>query len=89
VGSLPKLVGTGAVVALVVALTGLLLARAWYHDDACTIEAWKCDLGGVGFAVGLYAGVAAAALLAAFAIALGVSAASRRSRRAKGVPPAD
>jgi hypothetical protein len=30
---------------------GLLVASAWYHDDACTIEPYQCRFGTIGFSV--------------------------------------
>ena len=67
---LMKLIGTLAAASVCIALAGFLLAAAWYHDDACSIEDWKCDLGGIGFNLAIYAGVPAALFL----VVLGVSA---------------
>ena len=74
--------GLGAL-ALCVALAGLLLASAWYHDDACPIEGWKCDAGGIGLSLLVYGGLAAALLLLLFA-ASAIASAVRRRRASAG-----
>ena len=33
---------------------------SWYHDDACTIEEWKCDAGAIGFFFALWSTAAGA-----------------------------
>ena len=68
---------TLAATSLALAVAGFFLSRAWYHDDACTIEEWKCDAGGIGFALAPYAAVAAILLLAVLAAGRMIRAAAR------------
>ena len=57
------LISVYAVLTIVtIAAAGAALAGGWYHDDACGIEQWKCDLGTYGFTaffLSLFSGAAA------------------------------
>ena len=47
-----------------IAAVGAALTSGWYHDDACGVEQWKCDLGSYGFTavfLSLFSGAAALA----------------------------
>jgi hypothetical protein len=78
VSSFAKLIGVLAAASACIAVAGILLSQAWYHDDACTFEQWKCDLGNIGFTVAIYLGVAAVILLVVFVAATALSIARRR-----------
>ena len=71
-----------------IAAAGAALTGGWYHDDACGIEQWKCDLGSYGFTVvflSLFSGAAALAWLIAELVAGAIRGwgARRRSHRAE------
>jgi ABC-type transport system involved in cytochrome c biogenesis permease subunit len=66
-----------AVGVLVLAALGLLLASAWYADDACPTAQWKCDFGSLGVVmVGLALPIGA--VVAVVALVLWIVAARRR-----------
>ena len=66
------------VVALVVAVVGVIAARAWYADDACPRAEVLCEVGSLGFGAVIVLGPAGA-----LAVTIGGSGAwARRRRRA-------
>ncbi len=72
-----KLLGLATAICVVGIAVGVPLANAWYADDACQIDAWKCDLGSIGFAIAFLGAIGAVAFGLASLI-LGLAYAWRR-----------
>jgi hypothetical protein len=67
-----------AVAILVLAGVGLLLASAWYADDACATAQWKCGFGSLGLLIVTVA-LPVGAAVAAVALLLWIGYAARRT----------
>ena len=78
---LSRLSAVAGVVSLALGLGGLAVARAWYNDDACTIEQYQCTLGTIGFS-GAFLLIPLGALLLVLAGLVTVLIRARRTRAA-------
>ena len=65
-------------VLVVVSALGYAVAETWYHDDACYIAEWKCEVGDLGFAAFFWGGALGGLSLLVGTTAAGITAIRRR-----------